>query len=263
MWMAVKFKGQRQWIRETLDRWEDVEKLRPDMFLGADDEWPEWVANLFGLLVGVSHPGLKVKNVQKWKAKDLGRLLGRQYALEQLVFGEVPLSPTVAKEAVVALSGMEKHAMKRNPGLNLEEVLKEIEPEMKAWRPKFKACMQEALASACERPYRESSAFFEAFGKAIVIKPDDLSAERILGVSDKICWTMFVMWKDIERLGSVAELHRLFDRILKPKGIEVSHKRIEKLCQRIKLRFRKGPGRPKGSKNSDKSLRSLRVISQK
>ena len=101
-----------------------------------------------------------------------------------------------------------------------------------------------------------------AFGKAIVIKPDDLLAERTLGVGHKICWTMFLMWKDIERLGSVAELHRVFEKALKRRGITVKYRWIEKLCQRTKLKFRQGPGRPKGSKNSDKSPRALGVISR-
>jgi hypothetical protein len=58
---------------------------------------------------------------------------------------------------------------------------------------------------------------------------------------------MFVRWQEIERLESVAQLHRVFEQALKAHGIVVKYKRIEKLCQRIKLRF-KGRGRPPGSK---------------
>jgi len=56
-----------------------------------------------------------------------------------------------------------------------------------------------------------------------------------------------MMWRTIERLESVAQLHRIFEQALKPRGIVIKYKRIEKLCQRIKLKF-KGPGRPPGSK---------------
>jgi len=118
---------------------------------------------------------------------------------------------------------------------------------MKIWRPKFKKFMQETLSSACERPYIEASAFFEAFGKAIVMKPDELLTEHTMGVGEKICWLMVVLWQEIERLESVAQMHRILERALKPHGIVVKYKRIEKLCQRIKLKF-KGPGRPPGSK---------------
>jgi hypothetical protein len=142
---------------------------------------------------------------------------------------------------------MEKQAKARNPDVDLAELQKQYEKEAKVWRPIFMKFMQEALSSACERPYMESSAFFEAFGKAIVMKPDDLLTERTAGVGDKICWTMFLMWREIERLHSVAELHRVLEQALKPKGIIVKYKRIEKMCQRIKLKF-KDRGRPPGSK---------------
>jgi hypothetical protein len=39
----------------------------------------------------------------------------------------------------------------------------------------------------------------------------------------------------------------MFEMALKRHGIVVKYKRIEKLCQRIKLKF-KGRGRPPGSK---------------
>lgn len=118
--------------------------------------------------------------------------------------------------------------------------------------------MQETLASVCERPYHECSAFFEAFGKGIMMKPDDLLTERTMGVGDKICWAMIVQWQEISRLKSVGELHRIFEKALKPRGVIIKYKRMEKLCQRIGLKF-KDPGRPQGVKNSDKSLRSLGV----
>ena len=114
------------------------------------------------------------------------------------------------------------------------------------WNLKFEEFIQETLASACTRPYAESSAFFEAFGKATVMKPNEFETERTLGVGDKICWTMIVMWQEIEQLRSVAELHRVFEQALKPHGIVVGYKQIEKLCQRIKLKF-KDRGRPPGS----------------
>ena len=41
--------------------------------------------------------------------------------------------------------------------------------------------MQEAVASACERPYPEAYVFFEAFGKAIMIIPVNLWTKRTVG----------------------------------------------------------------------------------
>jgi hypothetical protein len=244
--MSAKFKGQRQWIREVLAKMGELEKHQPKPFSQVP-EWPEWVSNLLMVFMGVSHPGVKLKNIKKWKAKDLGRLLGRQYAGERLNWGELGLSPQVVQEAERFIASSEKLARERHLDFDLIELQKQYEGGVRVYRPKFIKFIQETLSSACERPYIEASAFFEAFGKASVIKPDDLITERTMGVGDKICWAMFIMWRDIERLHSVAELHRCFEKALKPRGIIVKYKRIEKLCQRIKLKF-KGPGRPPGSK---------------
>jgi hypothetical protein len=215
--MSTKFRGQRQWIREVLTKFNELGEYQPKR-LNESPDWPEWVWNLFGLLTGIAYPGVKFKNIEKWKAKDLGRFLGRQYAGEHLMVGEVPLSSKVIEEGKRCAGWAEGRVKQRNPGIDLNEWQKEWEQGMKEWMPIFKKFVQEVLASACERPYVETSAFFEAFGKAIVIKPDALLTERTMGVGDKICWTMIVMWQEIERLRSVAELHRMFEKALKPKA---------------------------------------------
>ena len=224
----------------------ELQEFQPKPFNG-DTEWPEWVDNLLMILMGVSHPGVKFKNIKKWKAKDLRKVLGRQYAGEHMMWGEVPLSLQVMEEGLRFAEWAEKRAKQKRVDFDLEDLQKQYEQGMRVWRPKFKKFMQETLSSACDRPYIEAAAFFEAFGKAVVMKPDDLLTERTMGVGEKICWTMFVEWQQIERLESVAQLHRVFEQALKPKGIVVKHKRIERLCQRIKLKF-KGRGRPPGSK---------------
>jgi hypothetical protein len=244
--MSTQFRGQRGWIKEVLTKFGDLEDQRVGRS-NCDPEWPEWVSNLLIILMGISHPGSKLKNLKKWKAKDLGRFLGRQYAGEHLCVGEVPLSLEVIQEGIKFGEWAERWGRQRRPGLDLDKLGQDFEAGQKAWKPIFKGFMKETLASVCDRPYVEASAFFEAFGKAVEMKPDELLTERTMGVGDKICWTMFVMWRDIERLESIAQLHRFFEQALKSHGIIVKYKRIEKLCQRIKLKF-KGRGRPPGSK---------------
>lgn len=250
--MSKQFKGQLQWVREVLAKYEGLEKFQPVPF-NQEPEWPDWVSNLLAILLGISHPGLKIKSVRKWKAKDLGRLLGRQYAGMGLQHGQVPLSSKVIEEAFTCSTWAEERAKRSNPSFDAKRFQNQHERELKVWIPKFKRFIQETMVSACERPYVEASAFFEAFGKAIVIKPDDFVTERTMGVGDKICWTMFAMWPEISRLKSVADVHRVFEQALKPKGIVVKYKRIEKLCQRISLKF-KAPGRPRGSKIQTNSI---------
>ena len=83
-----------------------------------------------------------------------------------------------------------------------------------------------------------------------------------MSLNDRIYWAMFVENQAIQKLGSVTELYRMFEDILKNRGITTTLKKFERLCQDIGLSLRPGPGRPKGTKNSPKSPRSLRVISQ-
>ena len=259
--MSLKFKGQNRWVREILLKLGELEKSQPAP-INKGNELPDWVDNLFMILLGVSHPGSKFKNLKKWKAKDLGKFLGRQYAGEHLMRGEVPVSAQVLQEAIKGGEWMESWAKKKLPNFDWQIFYEDFPEQDKIWRQKFKEFIKETLASVCDRPYGESSAFFEAFGKSVIIKPDDFLTERTLGVGDRICWAMFLEWQMIEKLESVAQLHHIFEKALKPHGIQVKYKRIEKLCQRIKLKFREGGGRPKGSKNSDKSPRSLGVISR-
>lgn len=244
--MNTKFKGERRWINERMKRFSELEDHLPASF-NSDQDCPDWVMNLLIILTGISHPGIKLRNIKKWKAKELGQFLGRQFAGEQLIEGKVPVTAQVTQEAAKFLEWAGNWAEQKYPDFDWNELFKKQGASRRIRNPLLTQFIQETLATACERPYTEASAFFEAFGKATVMKPDEFETERKLGVGDKICWTMFVMSKDIERLESVAQLHRILEQALKPKGVIVRYKRIEKLCQRIKLKF-KGPGRPPANK---------------
>jgi len=236
--------SERTWVGQILAKYEAIEKLQPKSF-DLDlmvEEWPDWVVKLFPILFGVSHPGLKVKKAKKWTAKDLGQFLGRQNALEGLVWDEVPLSPRVRLEKE---RWIDSEANKPDSNPMLGKSLIQNAKGMKKWRPVFRKFIEETLASARNRPYPESSAFLEAFGKANVIKPDDLANERRIGVGERIAYVMIMLWRPISKFESVAQLYQLLSAGARPMGIVITLKRVEKLCQRIGLKF-KGRGRPKG-----------------
>src|ERR1035441_6646425 len=128
--MSTQFRGQRRWIREVMTKLGDLQEHEPEPF-NRDPEWPEWVDNLLMMLMGISHPGVKMKNLKKWKAKDLGRFLGRQYAGEYLMQGGVPLSSRVIEEGERDRPLLEKQAKARNPAVDLAEGQKRYEKEAK------------------------------------------------------------------------------------------------------------------------------------
>jgi hypothetical protein len=241
-YFMAKFVSEKNWVRQILQEYDAIEKRQPKILDSIIDEWPKWVVNLWPILFGVSHPGLKFKRVKRWTAKDLGQFLGRQSALEGLAWNEVPLSPRVSEEKEQWIASQ---AAKLESDPKLAKVPEKYALGLEKWRPLFKKFIDEALASARNRPYPESSAFLEAFGKAVVIKPDELATERTMGVGERIAYVMIIFWRPISKFESIAQLHKFLSAAAKPMGIVITLKRIEKLCQRIGLKFKQGRGRPK------------------
>ncbi len=133
-------------------------------------------------------------------------------------------------------------AINANP--KLAKVLLKQQAKMEKWRAVFKKFIDDTLADARTRPYAESSAFLEAFGKANVIKPDEFVTERKIGVGERIAYVMIFHWKHISKLESIGQLHRILEVAGQQMGVVITLKRVEKLCQRIGLKFRRR-GRPK------------------
>jgi hypothetical protein len=99
---------------------------------------------LWPILVAVSHPGLNVKLIKKWTLKDLGHFLGRQSALEGVVWDEVPLSRRVEQEKQRWID-FQTSKVKSNP--ELMAGLVQESKVMQEWRPVFINFIDETLAS--------------------------------------------------------------------------------------------------------------------
>lgn len=221
-----------------MDEHERVEKRQPQF--DDYDDCPEWVQNLWLILIPVSHPKLHLKANRKLTVRQFGALWGRQYALAAVQRGEVQLSARTLEEKnrVIAVLKASKPEIAR--------LIESSFKQHKLWYPAFIKFIKETLCSACDRPYAEAVTFFRAFSNSMSIQPTDLETERTMGVSEKIAFAMILEWQAISRLQSVGQLHKILETALKPHGIIVTLKRVEKLCQRVGLRF-KGPGRPKNS----------------
>jgi hypothetical protein len=228
-----------EWIRGVIDQYEQVQSSAPGP-VGVEEDWPDWVVKLLAGMMNVSHPGLNLRGAKKWRAKDLGRFLGRQFALGAVVQGELPSTTNFTTEAaklaaafpsIAALSCLQdKHAQ-----------------DMEQGRLAFRQFIKELVTSACDRPLSEASEFFKAFGGAAAVAPDDFDSERLVGVGERIAFVMFVHWREIAEFESVAQLHQFLSHVVAPAGIIIEFKRIEKLCQRIGLKV-KARGRPRKKK---------------
>jgi hypothetical protein len=234
--MRHKAETQRQWMRRIINRFDEVEKLQPKFTDFA--AYPKWVQNLWLILIPVAHPKLHLKANQTLSVRQFGSLWGRQYALTAVQRGEVELTAKTVEEKSRGIALMKQSDSK------FGQFLESCFEKSKCWHPAFVAFMKETLASVCGRPHSEAVVFFEAFGKAVVIKPTDLETDRTMGVGEKLAFAMIHNWRAISKLESVGELHKILAAALKPHGIVIGLKRVEKLCQRIGLKF-KGRGRPR------------------
>jgi hypothetical protein len=235
--MKIRTETQRQWMRRVMDNHNRVEKLQPQF---ADfDDYPEWVQNLWLMVMPVANPKLHLKAKQKPTMRQFGTLWGRQYAFAVLQGGQVPLSAKTLEEKNLATAALKQSKPE------IAQFIQKCFDQQKLWYPAFAKFIKETLSSVCDRPYEDTVTFLGAFAEAALIRPTDLETERTMGVSEKIAFVMILEWRAISKLQSVRQLHKILEAALKPRGIVVTLKRVEKLCQRIGLRFR-GRGRPKG-----------------
>lgn len=241
--------NEKAWVKQVLKAYDAVEARQPKISRH-DFDWPDWVFKLLLILMKVSHPGLDLKNSNKWRARDLGYFLGRQSAGESLVFGEVPLTAQVQQEHL-----KNTELMLQARGFNNEKfakVLTKYGVGMIKWRRHFQRFLAKTLAEARLRPYKEKSAFFAAFGKANVYEAKDFDTDAKIGVGERIAGVMFLFREHIATFEKIPQLHQFLQKAAEPHGIQIGLKRVEALCRRIGLKFKAERGRPKGKnpKNS-------------
>jgi len=236
--MRKKAETQLQWMRRIIDNSEVVEKLQPN-FVDFDD-YPKWVQNLWLVLMPVAYPKLHLRTNHRLTVHQFGLLWGRQYALAGVQRGEVELSQKTLEEKNRMIIAM------RQTDPRFAKFIEDCFDKNQDRRAAFVKFIKETLTSVCDRPHAEAVTFFRAFGEATMIKPTDLETDRTMGVGEKLAFVLIHQWRAISKLKSVSQLHKILSAALKPHGIVISLKRIEKLCQRIGLKF-KGRGRPKKS----------------
>jgi len=199
-------------------------------------EFPLWVKAISREIIGTFWPVAKLKGESPWTPGEVGAALGHKLAFFRGIEDAPPLklpedwdSPNLDKE-------FERRWEEWARGL------------ISAWI-ETEIAIGNALVLAAKQPHHEAARFFAAFAKAYQKKPVDLALSNFHRDSTKVYMLMFIHWRWVEKMGSVAELHRGLGRLLGTHLVG-DVKRIEKLCQRIGLRFR-SRGRPSKKRNSD------------
>lgn len=232
--------NERAWVRQVMTEHEAIMQHQPFGALQIE-ELPAWVCRGLIPLMSISHPKLMRIPLRKWTARNLGYFLGRQSALDSTMRGEVPLSQEVWQETEKALEA-HLQLLGWSPSVWAKKV-KQHSAGLLKWRERYKKFVSKVIIAARARPYVESAAFAKGYGEGNAVSSTNFESREI-EINHRIAWVFLLFWRQIEEFESVGQMHRFLAGAAKPMGIQIALKRVEKLCQRIGLRFR-GRGRPK------------------
>ena len=218
------------WMNWLVDEFLKLEALVPVEILPEGD-YPQWVKNVERRFLAGVMPTVKIDQGLEKTPKTLGTFLGQQCAnavwLMEL-FGQQVLVQEQRKHEPLTQTQMEK-------GQQLAESLVE------RWYPGMRQLAKNALCSSVDQTYREMSEFLLGFAMGYASKPTSLGLGGMGDANFEIYVFMLLFWRTVERLKSVRELHDILTKVFGRRAGDL--KRVEKICQRIELTFRR-PGRP-------------------
>lgn len=222
------------WLAKLREEFLKLEPLFPTENFLPEEGLPKWVENVEQEIAAVAYPVAKLKEGFKMTPHRMGALLGHSCA-----FGVWMM------EDLQRLSEMPQTA------IPLQEVTPEqIKSSEKfvtgihgVWYPALRRLAKRALCACVDQPYADMTAFLRAYAEAFSRKPKLPGFADIGNPVFSIYIFMATYWRYVNMLKSVRELHELLVKVHGPHRIG-ELKRIEKICQRIELHYRK-PGRPK------------------
>jgi hypothetical protein len=228
------------WKQKILRDLERVEKLQPELTCIVDD-WPEWARQMAVEFCKTAIPRV---NFGKWDdltANEVGRCVGvKQAAIAQSEHIEMTAKQEEAVERLLISVWGEKTE---------EKMMEQIKFYEEKFFPAYERAVRRALAAASRQTPREQADFFKGFSQMVGENPDARANS-----STRIYFFMILFWRQIEAAAnsgrfSVSQLHTVLCQVF-GSHIVGDKKRIEKMCERKGLHFRKR-GRPVVPDKSD------------
>lgn len=220
----------REWLDRLIAEFVKLEPLMPIKML-PEGEYPQWVLNVereFGAAVLST---MKIKDGVEKTPKTLGALLGHQcaFAVWMMEWAE----HEAGAEEIKTLEGLNESQINQ-----LEHFSRSLG---EGWYGGLRRLAKRALCSSVDQTYQDMSEFLQAYTKAFASKPRTFGVGELGNPTFEIYLFLLLTWRAVERFRSVRELHSV---LIKGLGRRVGDlKRVEKICQRMGLSFRK-PGRP-------------------
>lgn len=197
-----------------------------------DASVPAWVEKLEREVGATMFPVAKLKEELKLTPKLLGAIIGHQCAsavwMMEWFYNEIEnprevdeskITPEKIKEAVRICTGLTEN-----------------------WYPELRRLAKRALCWCVDQPYDDMKEFLLAYSAAFAKKPSGTGFGNIGNSAFEIYNFMLIYWRAVERLNSVRHLHEVLVKVFGPYRVG-ELKRVEKICQRIDLHYRRR-GRP-------------------
>lgn len=225
------------WLEKLRAEFLKLEPLFPTENFLPEEGLPKWVENIEREIGAVAYPVAKLKEGLKLTPRRMGALLGHSCAFGVWMMEGIN---RVFAESHASEIKIEIAAEQLEIGTQFCSGIIEV------WYPALRRLAKRALCSCVDQSYEDMTAFLLAYSEAFSRKPKRLGFADIGNQVFPIYVFLISRWRHINSLHSVRELHGLLVKVHGPHRIG-DLKRVEKICQRIELHYRK-PGRPKRSK---------------
>jgi hypothetical protein len=231
-------KHRQDWLKRLADELDKIEPLMPIKLLQDGIEYPQWVINVEREFSQVMLPSAKLKDPGiKMTPKRMGALLGHMCEMAVWLMEwlgaqiEKPDEPKTASASAEALTEEQYES-----GLKILGSLGD-------WYLAMRRLAKRALCSCVDQSYEDMTNFLLGYADGFSRKPKTLQVGNIGNPTFEIYVFVLMSWQLIDQLNSVRQFHEVLVKVMGASRVG-DQKRVEKICQRIGLTFRK-VGRPK------------------
>jgi hypothetical protein len=226
-----------KWFKRLEEELDKIERLIPIKLLPDGIEYPKWVLNVERGFSLVMLPAAKMKDPDfKITPKRMGALLGHMCEMAVWMmewFGHQSENPNEKGNPLTEKPLTEEEWKK---GQNFLVSLND-------WYSAARRLAKRALCSCVDQTYEDMTDFLLGYADAFSRKPKSMQVGNIGNPTFEIYVFMLIYWRAIDRMDSVRQFHEVLVKVFGANRIG-DQKRVEKICQRMGLNFRKS-GRPK------------------